>query len=102
MALFRLYDVEFDVGEYSHERLLWVDVLVRGERIFSEPIQLVNQPHGKRLVELVRKTETTVEAIFNSQLHYPGHHLAYSVDIILRDVDLKAIASAFNVKKLSE
>lgn len=73
MTLFRVENTEFDVGEYSHERVLWLDVLIRGERMFSEPLQLTNQPYGKKLVELIRKSETTVEAVFNSQLHQSGY-----------------------------
>lgn len=102
MAMFRLSNIEFDAGEYTHERVLWIDVLVRGDRIFSEPIKLDNQPRGKNIVELVRRSETTLEAIFNSQLHSSQTFNVYSVDVILRDQDHKAIASAFNVSKLYE
>lgn len=102
MSLFRVDNTKFDVGEYSHERVLWLDILVRGERMFSEAIQLTNQPYGKRLVELIRKSETTVEAVFNSQLHTPGHRFDHTVDLILRDEGNKAIASAFNVHIFKE
>lgn len=102
MTLFRVDNTEFDVGEYSHERILWLDVLVRGERMFSEPVQLTNQPYGKKLVELIRKSETTVEVVFNSQLHTPGHRYDHTVDLILRDEGTKAIASAFSVNIFKE
>jgi len=97
MAMFRLNDAEFDVGEYSHERVLWVDILSGGERFFSEPIDLDNQKRNNKPIELVRRSEATVELVFNCGLHRMGSLLGQKFDIILRDIEGIAIASAFNV-----
>lgn len=99
MALFKLRDTEFDVGEHTNERVLWVDILQTGERFFSEAIQLDNQRRRKGLIEIVRVSETTVKVCFNNQLHNPSAkpNFPYTRDIILRDLSGRAIASAFSV-----
>lgn len=98
MCLFKPRDTKVDVGEYSRERVLHIDILSKGERFFSESVNLDNQRRRKGLIEVIRLSETAVKVCFNNQLHIPAHRFSWPLDIILRDTDGRAIASAFSVR----